>query len=581
MSKCQKTNAEKKKEFRLRKKEEVESLKKKVQDLEKAKAESDEEKKGLLNEVKRLLVEQGEREEELQEKESWWRGEVDFLIKRWTEKERELAQKGEGLLEKERRLQQRYEERVLTVEKRKEEELRYERERWEKEKEVFQQQVEELTKKGVEVAKEVEEELQHLRAEVAEHRRNRLEVWQQWKEWDNDLEFDATKEDGEEGKEEEEEEEEDEDEMEAGGDKIEKKNEYSLEKKAAILDKLVEFAKTAFRRGKQSSVHSQVILSLFSCLPKGFVVQSLEVSSRQVSLWRRKLKAIDGVPGTVPSSGARPLPPTPPKPKKTKLRFIKQTNEDGGEFENNRMVVVRSVITYWFFQVITIIPLGTKKTKILEADQIVVEISSKKLKETAQEYYRRPGFSSLSATPSEKGDYSYSLVARVPRGTVYQTYKKENLNQPRLSRTVFYELCPVDWQDPKKESCLCATCEKGMKTLDTHLTLLQTGLRGDQKGPPKGYRIHTPQARREQKSSEEDKLDGEKYQETIKLIARLKQTNEVIEETRRSQHELTPRLQQEKTFETLAEITMSESMKSTNPQETTESKRRHRINRRF
>jgi hypothetical protein len=173
------------------------------------------------------------------------------------------------------------------------------------------------------MAKEVKEELQHLRAEVAEHRGNRLEVWQR-KEWDNDSEFDATKEDGEEDKEEEE--------VEAV------KVEYSTEKKAAILDKLIESAKTAFRRGKQASVHSQVILSLFSCLPKGFVVQSLEVSSRQVSLWRRKLKAIDGVPGTVPSSGARPLPPTPPKPKKTKLRFIKQTNEDGGEL---RIIVGR------------------------------------------------------------------------------------------------------------------------------------------------------------------------------------------------------------------------------------------------
>jgi hypothetical protein len=70
-------------------------------------------------------------------------------------------------------------------------------------------------------------------------------------------------------------------------------------------------------------------------------------------------------------------------------------------------------MTYWVFQAITIIPEGTKKTRTLEADQIIVEVSSKKLKETA--------------TPNEKGDYSYSLVARVPRGTVYETYKKENL----------------------------------------------------------------------------------------------------------------------------------------------------------
>jgi glucan-binding YG repeat protein len=72
-------------------------------------------------------------------------------------------------------------------------------------------------------------------------------------------------------------------------------------------------------------------------------------------------------------------------------------------------------------------------------------------------------------------------------------------------------------------------------------------------------------------------LDGEKYQETVKLIARLKYhlMNEVIEETCRSQHELTPRLQ-EKTLEERVKIIMSESMESTNPQETTESTRKRR-----
>jgi DNA repair exonuclease SbcCD ATPase subunit len=248
---------QKDKEYRQRKKNEIEALNKRV-----------------LEEL-----EEGWKKE-LHEKEKWWKEEIDFLVERWIERERELTQKVEELHEKERRLQQRCEERVLVVDKRKEDELQYEREQWEKEKATLEQQIGELTKKGTEVAKEVEEELQQLRAEVAEHRRNRLEVWQQWKEWDNDLEFDATKEDGEE--------EEEKDEMEAeADDRIEERNEYTLEKKAAILDKLVEFAKTAFRRGKQASVHSQVILSLFSCLPKGFVVQSLEVSSRQISLEKK------------------------------------------------------------------------------------------------------------------------------------------------------------------------------------------------------------------------------------------------------------------------------------------------------
>jgi hypothetical protein len=117
-------------------------------ELEKANVVLLAEKEVLKEERDSLVRQLTRKEEELQEKESWWRGEVDFLIKQWTEKEKELAQKGEDFLEKERRLQQRYEERVLTVEKRKGEELLYERERWEKEKEAFQQQIEELTKKG-------------------------------------------------------------------------------------------------------------------------------------------------------------------------------------------------------------------------------------------------------------------------------------------------------------------------------------------------------------------------------------------------------------------------------------------------
>jgi uncharacterized protein YhaN len=86
------------------------------------------------------------------------------------------------LQEKERRLQQRNEERILAVERRKEEELRYEREKWKKEKEGLQQQIEELIKKGIEVEK-VEEELQGLREEVGYTKStHHQEIWSRRKE---------------------------------------------------------------------------------------------------------------------------------------------------------------------------------------------------------------------------------------------------------------------------------------------------------------------------------------------------------------------------------------------------------------